>query len=324
MELSEIISEIRSFEGVRRKRIISSLVRRFLFQNSRIVASFGEDAAVIDYGDEVLLLAADGIWDRLMRADPEWAGYCAVLVNVHDIAAMGGEPLAMVDVLSISSAENCVKVSRGIQKAVEKFGVPVVGGHVHPNTGYDALDIAILGRAKKNSLILSSTAEEGDLLIYAVDLHGRVHPSFPLNWDSTTLRSSEEVKKQMECMRVLGERRLVTAGKDVSNSGLLGTIGMLLEVSIKGAVVNLESIPKPEEVPLSHWLKVYPGMGFILTAREENTEEVLKIFQRAGMRAEVIGFIQKDWKLEVEFKGEKKTLFSFPEDSVTGLRGSRC
>ncbi|MBC7114980.1 MAG: methanogenesis marker 2 protein, partial [Archaeoglobi archaeon] len=290
MELSEIISEIRSFEGVRRKRVISSLVRRFLFQNSRIVASFGEDAAVIDYGDEVLLLAADGIWDRLMRADPEWAGYCAVLVNVHDIAAMGGEPLAMVDVLSISSAENCVKVSRGIQKAVEKFGVPVVGGHVHPNTDYDALDIAILGRAKKNSLILSSTAEEGDLLIYAVDLHGRIHPSFPLNWDSTTLRSSEEVKKQMECMRVLGERRLVTAGKDVSNSGLLGTIGMLLEVSIKGAVVNLESIPKPEEVPLSHWLKVYPGMGFILTAREENTEEVLKIFQRAGMRAEVIGF----------------------------------
>ncbi|MBC7109836.1 MAG: methanogenesis marker 2 protein [Archaeoglobi archaeon] len=324
MELSELISEIRSFEGIKRKRFISPLVKRFLFDNSRVIASFGEDAAVIDFGEEVLLLAADGIWDKLMKADPEWAGYCAVLVNIHDIAAMGGEPVAMVDVLSVSSAEKCLRVSRGIQKAVEKFGVPVVGGHVHPDTSYDALDIAILGKAKKNSLILSSTAEKGDLLIYAVDLHGRIHPSFPFNWDSTTLRSSDELKKQIECMKILGENRLVTAGKDVSNSGLLGTIGMLLETSVKGAVVNLESIPKPEEISLSHWLKVYPGMGFILTAKDENADEILKIFQRVKMRAEVIGFIQEEWKLEVEFKGEKRVLFSFPEDSVTGLRGSRC
>jgi len=324
MDVSQIVSDLRNFEGIRRKKIIAPLVRRFSFEDERILASFGEDAAVIDSGEEVLLLAADGIWDRLMKADPEWAGYCAVLVNVHDIAAMGGEPIAMVDVLSVSSVEHCRLVSKGIQTAVEKFRVPVVGGHVHPNSPHDAVDIAILGKAKKDHIILSSTAREGDVLIYGVDLKGRLHPSFPLNWDSTTLRSPEELKAQLTSMRALGERHLVSAGKDVSNSGLVGTVGMLLEVSMKGAVIDLERIPKPEEVELSHWLKVYPGMGFVVTASEENAEEVISVFERAGMAADVIGVVEKDWKLELKLGGSRKTLFRFPEDSITGLRGSRC
>jgi hypothetical protein len=324
MEVSQLVSELRNFEGIRRKRIIAPLVSRFLFHNSKIIASFGEDAAVIDNGDEALLLAADGIWEKVMRADPEWAGYCAVLVNVHDIAAMGGEPIAMVDVLSVSSSEQCLRVSKGVKEAVEKFQVPVVGGHVHPNTPYDAIDIAILGKARKEHVIFSSTAKEGDVIIYAVDLKGRIHPSFSLNWDSTTLRSSKELKNQLRCMKKLGEMNLVSAGKDVSNSGLIGTIGMLLEMSIKGAVIDLERIPKPDDIELLHWLKIYPGMGFVVTTKKEDAEEVINIFKSAEMSADVIGVIEDEWKLKLEFRGDKKTLFKFPEDSITGLKGSKC
>src|SRR5512137_3057128 len=167
MNLESLASELRGFVGITRKKQIGSIMQFFPIESERIIASFGEDAAVIDDGDEVILFAADGIWSKLMEADPEWSGYCAVLVNVHDIAAMGGWPVAMVDVLSISSPEIAGAVLRGMRKGIEKFNVPIVGGHLHPDTPYNALDVAILGKAKKNAVILSSTARADEVVIAA-------------------------------------------------------------------------------------------------------------------------------------------------------------
>ena len=105
MNLESLAAELRGFVGVTRKKQIGELISFFPIESKQIIASFGEDAAVIDDGDEVMLFAADGIWSKLMDADPEWSGYCSVLVNVHDIAAMGGWPVAMVDVLSAGDPE---------------------------------------------------------------------------------------------------------------------------------------------------------------------------------------------------------------------------
>ena len=43
--------------------------------------------------------------------------------------------------------------------------------------------------------------------------------------------------------------------------GILGTLEMLLETSDKGAIVNLEDIPKNENISWENWLKSYPGSG---------------------------------------------------------------
>src|SRR5512137_1855293 len=176
MNLDSFASELRGFAGISRKKNIGNLIQFFPIDSERIIASFGEDAAVVDDGNEVLLFAADGIWSKLMEADPEWAGYCSVLVNVHDIAAMGGWSIAMVDVLSVNDQKIANAVLGGIRKGIEKFNVPIIGGHLHPDTPYNALDVAILGKARKDSVILSSTALPGELVIVAVDLDGKCHP----------------------------------------------------------------------------------------------------------------------------------------------------
>ncbi len=112
MNLEPLVAELRGFVGITRKKQIGDLIEHFPVLSEKIIADFGEDAAVIDDGDEVLLFAADGIWSKLMEADPEWSGYCSVLVNVHDIAAMGGWPIAMVDVLSETPQDNKSSPSR--------------------------------------------------------------------------------------------------------------------------------------------------------------------------------------------------------------------
>ncbi|HQJ18275.1 MAG TPA: methanogenesis marker 2 protein [Methanolinea sp.] len=320
---AEIALSVREYEGVRRKQAIGEMVRALRIDSPGILASFGEDAAVIEHGDEVLLLAADGIWSRLMEADPYWAGYCAVLVNIHDIAAMGGHPLAMVDVFSISDTTIQNKVIAGMHDASLQFGVPIVGGHLHPDTPYSVIDVAILGIAQKDAVIYSHTARTGDSVIVAVDLDGRVHPSCSLNWDSVTMKSPGVVRAQVRVMEGLARDHLVTAGKDISNPGVIGTLGMLLEVSGRGATIALERLPTPDlrrhGMTFEQWVRVYPGMGFVLTAPRGSVSEICRRFSEVGMTAAEVGAVTDERTLSISLDNEKTPVFSLDRTGVMRL-----
>lgn len=322
MNLDSLAAELRGFVGITRKKSIGELIHHFPITSDKVIASFGEDAAAIDNGDEVLLLAADGIWSKLMEADPEWAGYCAVLVNVHDIAAMGGMPLAMVDVLSLGSSEIGEAVLRGLNKGIEKFNVPIIGGHLHPDTPYSSLDVAILGKARKDALILSSTARPGEAVVVAVDLDGDAHSKFEINFDSTSQKDGKSLLRQLGSMQELAEAGLVRAGKDISNPGMLGTLAMLLETSGVGAVVDMDAIPKPDGMDMASWMKMYPGMGFVVTTPEESVHRVIEIFKGRGLSASRIGVVVEMRRLTLRSGEDEAVLFDFSRDSITGIAGS--
>lgn len=318
-----IASVVREYEGVRRKHAIGDMVKAIRIDAPDVIASFGEDAAVIGHHDEALLLAADGIWSRLMEADPFWAGYCSVLVNIHDIAAMGGRPVAMVDVLSIADPKIQKLVIEGMHDASLQFGVPIVGGHLHPDTPYSVIDVAILGIARRDAVIYSHTADAGDRVIAAIDITGRVHPSCMLNWDSVTMKSPGYVRAQINLLEELGQEHLVTAGKDISNPGIIGTLGMLLEVSGKGAVIDLDAIPRPDmkahDISFEQWVRMYPGMGFVLTAKEEHCEEVCRRFSRVGIMAQCIGTVDSSRELRIAYHEEETSVFDFSKNGIMGL-----
>ncbi|HVP94120.1 MAG TPA: methanogenesis marker 2 protein [Methanoregulaceae archaeon] len=319
----KIALAVREYEGVKRKHAIGEMVKAIRIDSPEVIASFGEDAAVIRHGDEALLLAADGIWSKLMEADPYWAGYCSVLVNIHDIAAMGGKPVAMVDVFSIASDSIMKQVIKGMHDASLQFGVPIVGGHLHPDTPYSVIDVAILGTADVDGIIYSHTARAGDKVIAAIDLSGRVHPSCILNWDSVTMKSPEYVRAQIRLLGELGKTHLVTAGKDISNPGIIGTLGMLLEVSNKGASIDLDAIPRPDlkknSIGFDLWVRMYPGMGFILTADEHNAAEVCSRFEMVGITARVIGTVDNSHDLRITYKNESTLVFDFAENGIMSL-----
>ena len=318
-----IAKVVQEYEGVRRKHAIGEMVRALKIDAPHVVASFGEDAAVIEHNGEALLLAADGIWSRLMEADPYWAGYCSVLVNIHDIAAMGGHPIAMVDIFSIAKTTVQEQVVKGMHDASAQFGVPIVGGHLHPDAPYSVIDVSILGSARMDSVIYSHTAQVGDSVVAAIDITGRVHPSCALNWDSVTMKSAAEVRAQISLMEQIGRKHLVTAGKDISNPGIIGTLGMLLEVSGKGAEIDLGLIPKPNltanDLTFEQWVRMYPGMGFILTANKRHVEELIRLFASVGMTAHEIGSVNASRELRIRYEGKDTQVFDFIKNGIMHL-----
>ena len=324
MNLDTLVDSIRSYDGITRKNFIkraTQILDDTYNISGRTAIGFGDDASAINIGNNnLLLMAADGMWGRLMEGDPRWAGYCSVLVNVNDIAAMGGVPMGMTNVISINKIEICNEIMMGIKEGVEKFGVPMVGGHIHPDTPYTALDVSITGIVRKDDLITSGGANVGDSIIIGIDLDGQQHLNFPLNWDTTTHKTPEMVQSQILVMNSIARRHLLTAGKDISNPGILGTLGMLLEASEVGATVELERIPRNSNVNWEDWLKVYPGSGFVLTAEEKNVEEAIEMLENVNITSNVAGRIIEDKKLYLTHGNQEKIVFDFNHDIIMGIK----
>jgi selenophosphate synthetase-related protein len=94
---------------------------------------------------------------------------------------------------------------------------------------------------------------------------------------------------------------------------------MLLESSKVGAVVDVNAIVRPEGMDLTAWLKMYPGMGFVVTARPENASAVLEVFERRGLLAQVIGRVTEERRLIMSQGEEEAVLFNLETECVTGI-----
>lgn len=322
MELNKLAEEIKNFEGVVRKKEIKNVVNNFNFEEEYdfdIIVDFGDDAAVIGIeGENALLLAADGIWGKLLEKDPWWAGYCSVLVNTNDIAAMGGKSIGMTNIIGIKDCDKGRELLKGLKEGIKKFGVPVVGGHTHPDAHCNVLDVSITGIVKKQNVLRSDAAKTGDKIVFAYDLDGVVHETFKLNWDTTSMKSKKYVRDQLKALEIIGEEHLANSCKDISNPGGLGTLGMLLEVSKKGAVVDVSKIPIAEGVEISHWLKMYPGSGFVFTAPENKTKELMETLEFVGITSTVCGEVKEDKKFMITNGNDKELLFDFGTEYICG------
>ena len=321
MELDGIIKAIREFPGITRKKTIQDVVR-FLPTHTfaSVFASEGEDAAAIEFGDDLILFAADGILESLLKTNPFDAGYFAVLVNVNDIAAMGGKALAMVDVISVKDDRICSQMLKGMERAVKKFNVPIVGGHTHPDCMYHAIDISIIGSVPKDQVILSSTAKDGDDIVFVMDTDGFYPPDLRYAWDTTTNKEDRIVQEQMAAMCDVASEKLTHAAKDMSNPGCIGTLGMLLETSSMGGYVDVDKIPTPKGVDFIQWILSYQGCGFVFSCPPENSQRIIDIFKAVKCDGAIVGKVDSSQILRLRSGDEERVLFDFNSDIITGCK----
>src|SRR5690606_15402515 len=87
--------------------LIRHLADQVTIQNKTTVKGIGDDAAVIDIGEEYLVLSTDmlveGIHFDLTYAPLQHVGYKAIVVNVSDIAAMNARPEQVTVSLGLSN-----------------------------------------------------------------------------------------------------------------------------------------------------------------------------------------------------------------------------
>lgn len=328
MNLDELAAHLRSALGVDAKRDVQTSARHLAVARPALAALAGadrpgiwgpgDDCAAIPDGSGYLLLAAEGMWPRFLETEPYFAGYSAVMVNVSDIHAMGGRPIAVVDVVWGTSRGALDPIWAGMVEASRVYEVPIVGGHTNARSPYDALAVAVLGRAAR--LLSGFAARPGDALLFAVDLRGRMHPEQPF-WDASTGADPARLRGDLEILPALAEGGACDAAKDVSMGGVIGTALMLLETSRVGATIDLEAIPRPPGVPLERWLLSFPSYGFVLSARPERADEIQAAFARRDLACACIGAVDASRRLALRAGGEARALWDLAEEPLTGFPG---
>ncbi|MGM9486573.1 sll0787 family AIR synthase-like protein [Ideonella sp. YS5] len=268
-DLQALCDALRASRGFAHKRDIGAVLGRLGPQTTGTSLPNGDDCAVLPEpgGSGHLLLAIEGLVADFVQAMPWFAGYSAVMVNLSDIAAMGGRPIAVVDALWSAEAAVAAEVIDGMQAAAARYGVPLVGGHTNLRAAQAQLAVAVLGRA--NALISSFAALPGDRLLMAVDLRGRWMDPFPF-WNASTEAPPQRLRDDLALLPELAEQGLLGAGKDISMAGVLGTLLMLCECSGVGARVDLSRLPRPAATvdgdgdALLRWLCAFPSFGYLL------------------------------------------------------------
>ncbi|BCG01442.1 methanogenesis marker 2 protein (plasmid) [Paraburkholderia sp. PGU19] len=321
MSLQALVERMRASRGFRHKTdiagVVASLASR-LPNGTRDLAqavAVGDDCAALGDGDGYLLFAIEGLVSDFVETMPWFAGYSSVMVNISDVYAMGGRPLAVVDALWSDGLDAAGEILAGIAAASNAYGVPVVGGHSNTRSAEPQLAVSILGRAR--ALLSSFNARPGDSLVMAVDLRGRFEDPYPF-WNASVGAPAQRLRDDLELLPQLAESGLCDAAKDISMAGVLGTSLMLLECSGVGARIDLDAIPRPEHVDFERWLSAFPSYGFVLSVRDERVDEVLARFTQRGLACATIGDVDASREVVLTQQGDSALLWSFKDSAFIG------
>jgi uncharacterized protein len=318
--LNRIARELRAGRGLAGKRDIAAVASRLSLSTASAIP-VGDDCAAIPDGDGHLLFAIEGFMNEFVERDGWFAGWCGVMVNVSDIAAMGGRPIAVVDAIWADGEAAATPLLDGLRAASQAYGVPIVGGHTNTRTDRSQLSVAILGRA--NALLTSFDAKPGDQLVAAIDLRGHYREPFA-NWEAATDAPTARLRADLNVLPSLAEEGLVVAAKDVSQGGLVGTTIMLAECSCVGARIEVERVPKPEAVPLERWLQTFPSFGFVLAVSPDNVAAVINRFNRRHIAAVDIGEFTADQRVVVSDGQSAETIWDFTSEPLMGCAPAKA
>ena len=147
--------------------ILENLLGQIDINDDRVMLGpmIGEDAAVIDLGDTVLVAKTDPV-----TFASDLVGWYAVHINANDIACVGATPrwfLATLLVPEGSTEAGVSKIFRQLTEACESMNIQLVGGHSEVTAAVTQPVVvgAMLGEAQKESIIRTSGAMDGDSIV---------------------------------------------------------------------------------------------------------------------------------------------------------------
>ncbi len=296
----------------------------------------GDDAACMPPPGSSLLLTSDllveGVHFRPSTTSARDLGYKALAVNVSDVAAMGGRPLAFLVALAAPSDTPVAWVEAlygGMAEAEEAFGCRLVGGDTSGGPTR-VLSLTVLGEACDGGPVTRGGARPGDdvyvsgtlgdsaLGLRLLEAGGAARTGPERFLVSRHLRPSP----RLALGAALGASGIARAMIDVSD-GLLQDLGHVARASGCGAEVWAERLPlSPELVaaagaagessPVELALAGGEDYELLFTADPPRRSEVFRVAEGAGTRVRRIGKIVGGVGVQVLARGRPVALQDLP------------
>jgi len=230
-------------------------VRKWMIASDpALIQGIGDDVAVIEMRHKVLLATTDilieGIHFDRSWIDPYRLGKKALVINLSDIAAMGGVPKYFLISLGLPrniSLSFVTSFYRGLKEGAKRFGIDLVGGDTSLSQKI-VVNICLLGEGKKGGLLFRKGARPGDHLFVSGTLGDAALGLRILQNKGSRGKPRGLIEKHLspspriELGQAISAHRLATAMIDVSDGLLIDTSHLLKESGV-GARIWEDRIP---------------------------------------------------------------------------------
>jgi len=278
--------------------------------NSRVIVGpkIGEDAAVVDFEDKVLVVHSDPITGAV-----ENIGWLAVNICANDIATRGVRPLWILTAILLPKDFDYAKlkdIASQIDEAAKELNIAVIGGHseVTSSVTRSVIVSTVIGEAKRGKFVTSSGARVGDSLVVtkgaAIEgtailstemtkvLEKKVDKSLIFNAQKF-IKMTSIVKDALTAIKVGG----VHAMHDATEGGIASGLQEIAWASNTGIIAYEEKIPIYKETKeICKALRIDPlktisSGTLIISAQKEKAEKIVSALQKNNIQASIIGEI---------------------------------
>ncbi len=254
-------------------------IRRRVGAHPSVPVGIGDDTAVVRAGDgRGILVTVDmlmeGVHFTFPRATPRDVGRKALAVNLSDIAAMAGRPVAAVVSVALnrSAGERCAhELHEGIQTLADEFDVAVAGGDTNAWNGPLVVSVTVIGEVVGTGPVLRGGARPGDAVFVTGTLGGSL--------------AGKHLDFQPRVREALALHQAVTlhAMIDISD-GLGADLHHILDESHVGAAVDARSVPISDAAlhagdgksPLEHALADGEDFELLFTVSEADAQRLIE------------------------------------------------
>jgi len=263
----------------------------------------GDDCAIIPCNEqEDYLVTTDLLIEDVHflkhNISPEQLGYKSLAVNLSDIAAMGGLPVASflsVSVTTDTSVEYLDAFLKGYHKLSAKYGVPLLGGDTTKSKSSMSISVTVIGKCAKGKAKLRSAAENDDIICltgFVGDSAGGLSVllnKLPLSKDNEQLVLCHNMPEPHinEGLWLFGYED-IHAMMDVSD-GIASDLIHILKASAKSAEIDTEKLPVSGTLKKlavkNKWnidkLVVSGGEDYVLllTVKNESFKKISELFR---------------------------------------------
>jgi thiamine-monophosphate kinase len=244
-------------------QLVAALTRLLSEDEPGLVVGPGDDAAVVEPGTGDVILTTDllveGVHFTGAAISARDLGAKAIVVNVSDVAAMGGSPrfaLSSVALTPEVEAAWVVEMTGGMRDACREYGLALVGGDTNRGD-LVVVSVAVVGEVAPGRAVRRSGARPGDALVVTGDL-GAAAGGLALSRASHAVSAAalsepwgRELADALDrpVARVGEGQTLAQAGASAMmdlSDGLAKDLSRLCESSGVGARVELDAVPIAE------------------------------------------------------------------------------
>ncbi len=308
-------------------------LKKLFSQSERVLQSFGENAGIVDLGEEEKVAFKMESHNHPSFIEPYQGAATGVGGILRDIFTMGARPMALANYLCFGEPQaNRMKelvdgVVRGIGGYGNCVGVPCLTGQTNFHKSYNenilvnAMAVGLF--TKGDPICLSQAQGVGNYVVYVGaktgrdGVHGASMASESFDEDSESKRPTVQIgdpfyeKLLIEsCLEVM-KKDLVVAIQDMGAAGLTSSSFEMADKGNVGLTLNLDQVPlrdetmTPEEILLSESQE-----RMLLICEPSRFEELKKVFEYWGLDAACVGEVIEDPIVRLIWKGETLTEMS--------------